>query len=204
MMTSVPIAHDPARSSARKKRASVACRHCQARKVRCNLIQCGPPCWNCRQDGSICEVASRRKDWYVRLLCLFASLQRCISQNTDTQVLSAGAVKRTRKQKSDSACRAATDSTTGILGKDPFPLILNPSESGQNYLDQPPSALPGTLQDTIRPQPSSTAVHYHGAQDDESQSSDIDEGDNPTAFTVIMNNTQDETPSAPFYAGARL
>lgn len=127
-----------------------------------------------------------------------------VSQNTDTQVLSAGAVKRTRKQKSDSVCRAARDSTTGISRKDPFPLFLNPSESGQNYLDQPPSALPGTVQDTILPHPSSTAAHYHEAHDDGSQSSDIDEGDNPTAFTVIMNNTQDETPSAPFYAGVRL
>ncbi|KIW79473.1 hypothetical protein Z517_06085 [Fonsecaea pedrosoi CBS 271.37] len=39
-----------------RKRARIACSSCHSRKVRCNIVQHGPPCWNCRQDGSKCIV----------------------------------------------------------------------------------------------------------------------------------------------------
>ncbi|KAI9653891.1 MAG: hypothetical protein M1829_001117 [Trizodia sp. TS-e1964] len=49
-----------------KRRASKACQCCRARKVRCNVVEHGPPCTNCRLDEIECVVAEskrRRKLW---------------------------------------------------------------------------------------------------------------------------------------------
>lgn len=43
-----------------KKRASKACQCCRARKVRCNVVEHGAPCTNCRLDEFEC-VASESK-----------------------------------------------------------------------------------------------------------------------------------------------
>lgn len=45
-----------------KRRASKACQCCRARKVRCNVVEHGAPCTNCRLDEVECVVSeSKRK-----------------------------------------------------------------------------------------------------------------------------------------------
>lgn len=45
-----------------KRRASKACQCCRARKVRCNVVEHGAPCTNCRLDQVECIVSeSKRK-----------------------------------------------------------------------------------------------------------------------------------------------
>ena len=45
-----------------KRRASKACQCCRARKVRCNVVEHGAPCKNCRLDEVECIVSeSKRK-----------------------------------------------------------------------------------------------------------------------------------------------
>lgn len=39
-----------------KRRAPVACTACHARKVRCNVVSSGRPCFNCQQDQSVCVL----------------------------------------------------------------------------------------------------------------------------------------------------
>ncbi|EME49111.1 C6 transcription factor-like protein [Dothistroma septosporum NZE10] len=48
-----------------KRRASKACQCCRARKVRCNVVEHGPPCTNCRLDEVECIVSEskRKKKW---------------------------------------------------------------------------------------------------------------------------------------------
>ncbi|KAL0944915.1 C6 transcription factor [Colletotrichum truncatum] len=43
------------------KRAAVACKACNLRKVRCTVTLSGPPCANCSVDGITCEVLSRKR-----------------------------------------------------------------------------------------------------------------------------------------------
>jgi Fungal Zn(2)-Cys(6) binuclear cluster domain len=45
-----------------KRRAAKACQTCRSRKVRCDVVESGPPCNNCRLDQVPCIVSdSRRK-----------------------------------------------------------------------------------------------------------------------------------------------
>ena len=45
-----------------KRRAAKACQTCRSRKVRCDVVDSGPPCNNCRLDNVQCIVSdSRRK-----------------------------------------------------------------------------------------------------------------------------------------------
>ncbi len=45
-----------------KRRAAKACQTCRSRKVRCDVVDSGPPCNNCRLDQVQCVVSdSRRK-----------------------------------------------------------------------------------------------------------------------------------------------
>lgn len=45
-----------------KRRASKACQCCRSRKVRCNVVEHGAPCTNCRLDEVECIVSeSKRK-----------------------------------------------------------------------------------------------------------------------------------------------
>lgn len=45
-----------------KRRASKACQCCRSRKVRCNVVEHGAPCTNCRLDEVECIVTeSKRK-----------------------------------------------------------------------------------------------------------------------------------------------
>ncbi|KAH9838957.1 C6 transcription factor (Ctf1B) [Teratosphaeria destructans] len=48
-----------------KRRASKACQCCRARKVRCNVVEHGAPCTNCRLDEVECIVSEskRKKKW---------------------------------------------------------------------------------------------------------------------------------------------
>ncbi|KAI9691808.1 MAG: hypothetical protein M1822_007880 [Bathelium mastoideum] len=48
-----------------KRRASKACQCCRARKVRCNVVEHGAPCTNCRLDEIECIVSEskRKKKW---------------------------------------------------------------------------------------------------------------------------------------------
>lgn len=44
-----------------RKRAARACTWCRARKVRCDVVRCGPPCTNCRLDSESCVVRKRKR-----------------------------------------------------------------------------------------------------------------------------------------------
>ncbi|KAF8534335.1 fungal-specific transcription factor domain-containing protein [Trichophaea hybrida] len=53
-----------------KRRASKACQCCRARKVRCNVVEHGAPCTNCRLDEVECIVTEskrRKKNWGTKL-----------------------------------------------------------------------------------------------------------------------------------------
>jgi hypothetical protein len=50
-----------------KRRASKACQCCRARKVRCNVVEHGAPCTNCRLDEVPCIVTESRRRKYVSL-----------------------------------------------------------------------------------------------------------------------------------------
>ncbi|TDZ20213.1 Cutinase transcription factor 1 beta [Colletotrichum orbiculare MAFF 240422] len=43
------------------RRAAVACKACNLRKVRCTVTLSGPPCANCSVDGIACEVLGRKR-----------------------------------------------------------------------------------------------------------------------------------------------
>ncbi|KAK2601629.1 hypothetical protein QQS21_004779 [Conoideocrella luteorostrata] len=57
--------HDHSRSSSRSRRphrrAAVACKSCNARKVRCTVALSGRPCANCAADGITCEIVQRKR-----------------------------------------------------------------------------------------------------------------------------------------------
>lgn len=44
-----------------KRRAARACSSCRSRKVRCNVVECGPPCINCRLDSVECVIVRNRR-----------------------------------------------------------------------------------------------------------------------------------------------
>lgn len=48
-----------------KRRASKACQCCRARKVRCNVVEHGAPCTNCRLDEVPCIVTESKRRKYV-------------------------------------------------------------------------------------------------------------------------------------------
>jgi len=122
-------------------------------------------------------------------------------QYVDYQVFRADRAKRQRKQRRESTSRAATTPAGELAGHDSFPLLPTPSGSAQTDHDQSRPALLASTHDIVSPLSSSNAVQCDETQDDGLQSSEVDEGENPTAFTAAMNNKQTEDPSAPFYAG---
>ncbi|RFU31235.1 hypothetical protein B7463_g5087, partial [Scytalidium lignicola] len=44
----------------KRRRSTRACSCCRARKVRCNVAECGIPCYNCQRDEVTCSVPERR------------------------------------------------------------------------------------------------------------------------------------------------
>lgn len=48
-----------------KRRASKACQCCRSRKVRCNVVEHGAPCTNCRLDEVECIVSESKRKKYV-------------------------------------------------------------------------------------------------------------------------------------------
>ena len=48
-----------------KRRASKACCCCRARKVRCDVVENGSPCTNCRLDQVECVVTESKRRKYV-------------------------------------------------------------------------------------------------------------------------------------------
>jgi hypothetical protein len=49
------------------KRASQACQQCRLRKVKCDLVEVGLPCDNCRSDGAECVASTSRRSRKYRL-----------------------------------------------------------------------------------------------------------------------------------------
>jgi hypothetical protein len=52
-----PDADDNRTNRPIKRRASTACQSCRSRKVRCNVLEEGPPCTNCRLDDVQCTIS---------------------------------------------------------------------------------------------------------------------------------------------------
>lgn len=50
-----------------KRRASKACQCCRSRKVRCNVVEHGAPCTNCRLDEVECIVSESKRKKFVQL-----------------------------------------------------------------------------------------------------------------------------------------
>lgn len=55
----------PAASRPVKRRASKACCCCRARKVRCDVVESGAPCTNCRLDEVECVVTESKRRKFV-------------------------------------------------------------------------------------------------------------------------------------------
>lgn len=51
-----------------KRRASKACQCCRSRKVRCNVVEHGAPCTNCRLDNVECIITESKRRSYVPFL----------------------------------------------------------------------------------------------------------------------------------------
>lgn len=69
-----------------KRRASKACQCCRSRKVRCNVVEHGAPCTNCRLDEVECIVSeSKRKKSVLAQFDLIAqsSLTKCRKWTTN-------------------------------------------------------------------------------------------------------------------------
>lgn len=58
-VSSLPL--HPPEAEAKHPRASKACSSCRSRKVRCDVLQVGVPCSNCRGDHFECAVQDRKK-----------------------------------------------------------------------------------------------------------------------------------------------
>lgn len=58
-----------------KRRASKACQCCRARKVRCNVVEHGAPCTNCRLDEVECIVSESKRKKFVRASSLEPPIQ---------------------------------------------------------------------------------------------------------------------------------
>ncbi|PLB44163.1 hypothetical protein P170DRAFT_313886, partial [Aspergillus steynii IBT 23096] len=56
-----------------KRRATRACCHCRGRKVRCDVMEYGSPCTNCRLDKVDCMTLERRRKRLVLVPKTFAS-----------------------------------------------------------------------------------------------------------------------------------
>ncbi|KFY23011.1 hypothetical protein V491_02660 [Pseudogymnoascus sp. VKM F-3775] len=53
-----------------RRRATMACRSCRSRKVRCDVAEHGVPCCNCKLDNKECAVPERRRKRYeVNPIC---------------------------------------------------------------------------------------------------------------------------------------
>jgi hypothetical protein len=49
------------RAHVTRRRAEKACQCCRLRKVRCNVLEHGVPCYNCKSDQVKCVVLDRRR-----------------------------------------------------------------------------------------------------------------------------------------------
>lgn len=69
----------PANARPVKRRASKACCCCRARKVRCDVVENGSPCTNCRLDQVECIVteSKRRKFVHVEYISSVFPPQKC-------------------------------------------------------------------------------------------------------------------------------
>ena len=57
-----------------KRRASKACQCCRSRKVRCNVVEHGAPCTNCRLDEVECIVSESKRKKLVTTQHSFTAL----------------------------------------------------------------------------------------------------------------------------------
>ncbi|KAF7508771.1 hypothetical protein GJ744_008648 [Endocarpon pusillum] len=62
-----------------KRRAAEACQTCRSRKVRCDLVDSGPPCNNCR-----CTVSDSRRKRKPRSCSLDEQSQSPVSSNAES------------------------------------------------------------------------------------------------------------------------
>lgn len=82
-----------------KRRASKACQCCRSRKVRCNVVEHGAPCTNCRLDQVECVITESKRKRYVgqyirypwRLILLTCLDCRKSISHSDTDHLNSGA-----------------------------------------------------------------------------------------------------------------
>lgn len=58
-----------------KRRASKACQCCRSRKVRCNVVEHGAPCTNCRLDEVECIVSESKRKKSVLAKTDFSNLE---------------------------------------------------------------------------------------------------------------------------------
>ena len=63
------------------RRAKIACKNCNARRVRCNAYL-AQPCWNCQRIGASCELIVSRRGKYV--LRIFTGLIKRIATDDCT------------------------------------------------------------------------------------------------------------------------
>ena len=67
-----------------KRRAAKACQTCRSRKVRCDVVDSGPPCNNCRLDQVQCIVSDSRRKRKPRSGSLDEQSQSPVSSTADS------------------------------------------------------------------------------------------------------------------------
>ena len=99
-----------------KRRASKACACCRARKVRCNVVENGVPCTNCRLDGVECVLMESRR----RRSAKYCSITR--AKDTDeyrrpqasVNAATDAAAEATEKDKEESLIQQEDDESSSV------------------------------------------------------------------------------------------
>jgi len=116
-----------------KRRASKACCCCRARKVRCDVVENGSPCTNCRLDQVECVVTESKRRKFVLNSTPFpdalgANVKFCTSRKSRVEV--------ENPQQSESPHEDSEDtSLLGRLGEIQGMPDTEPTSPSQNSVD---------------------------------------------------------------------
>ena len=86
-----------------KRRASKACQCCRSRKVRCNVVEHGAPCTNCRLDEVECIVSESKRKKYA------PSSKRRLIEYTANFAAESGITAQRQRVRSSASHKASND-----------------------------------------------------------------------------------------------
>ncbi|KAM5380079.1 hypothetical protein ACJZ2D_003726 [Fusarium nematophilum] len=124
------------------KRASVACKACNLRKVRCTVTLSGPPCANCSVDGIACEVLGRKRRRNADLLFPEAtephSAPQQLERDRETKQARRGSTHDAASTEGAPRTRSAGEDTT-LQSRIDFRSELGKATDGQSQCGGPGS-----------------------------------------------------------------